>query len=588
MMRSEIHQISSESEAKKDAMLENNSLMKRKKISLNIPDDAKEVPLEFKDLDFDPNSVNFIVRTIDDFRSDTYNFIVKNRKLVKILAIAIAIILYNAYFVTAIIYNRRNNLEWEWCNGHGLLIVLTGLTYWCLFYYHVLKRYFGKAIKDTIIEPVALFGTKLFSIRHAKTVIYLLVAGGIAAFIIADAWETPRRMLSALGVLVMLLIGLLFSKYPGRVQWRQVLGGLGVQLIFALLILRWDGGRNFLECVSRKVTTFLAFSNNGSDFIYGHLSSGSFISLSVIYFFSFIVGLLYHMGIMTWIVMKVGWILQVLLGTTAAESMNAAANIFLGQTEAPILIKPFLNDMTKSELHAVMTGGFATIAGSVMAAYISFGVEASSLLTASVLAAPAALSISKLLYPETQVTKTSATDIKAMKTKSEGNALDAAAQGAAQGFILIGNIVANLIAVISFVAFLNSIIGWFGMMVGQEQLSFEWILSKLFIPFAYILGVDSEDTEDVALLLGLKLVVNEFVAYQRLLSMNLTPRSRRISEYALCSFSNFSSVGIQLGGLSTLAPSRRADFSNVVWRALLAGTLASLLNACVAGALIKI
>ncbi|CAL8129406.1 unnamed protein product [Orchesella dallaii] len=583
-----------------------------KKVSVAIPEGEDDQEIKFEDLPFDPNSMNIVARIYNGIRMALYNLVSTNKSLVKKLMLALIFILYNAYFITAILYKERNDLPWEWCDGHGLLIILTALTYWGLLYYHVIKPYFGKAINNAVLKPINGTVTKVFKPWPARLIAVILVVGAIVAFVVTDAWDQPRRLVSAGGVIVVLLLGLLLSQNPARVMWRQVFGGMLIQFVFGLLILRWEGGREFLDCVSLKVTTFLDFSNEGSSFVYGYLASGSalvgngttfrdlvgetiafdplfaFQGLSVIYFFSFFVGLLYHLGIMTWIVMKVGWLLQVFLGTTAAESMNAAANIFLGQTEAPILVKPFLNDMTKSELHAVMTGGFSTIAGTVMAAYISFGVAASSLLTASLMAAPAALAMSKLICPETQVTKTSAKDIAAMNTKSSGNALDAAAQGASQGFVLIGNILASLIAVIAFVAFLNSIIAWFGILVGLEELSFEKILGKVFIPIAFILGVDTENIEDVAVLLGLKTVVNEFVAYQRLTQMDLTERSRRIAEYALCSFANFSSVGIQLGGMSTLAPRRRGDFSNVVWSALLSGTLATLMNACVAGTLLSV
>ncbi|ODM88539.1 Sodium/nucleoside cotransporter 2 [Orchesella cincta] len=363
-------------------------------------------------------------RLYNGIRVSIYNLIATNKKLAKKLVLGLLFLLYNAYFITAILYKDRNELPWEWCDGHGLLIILTGLTYTLLLYFHVLKPRFGKQINNAVIKPAVSTASALVKPWYGRLIAIVAVLGAIIAFVVIDAWDQPQRLISACGVVVMVLIGLLFSNNPARVQWRQVFGGMLIQFIFGLLILRWEGGRQFLDCVSNKVATFLGFSNAGSDFVYGSVSSGvieimnstlpelageklyvqaafAFGSLSVIYFFSFCVGLLYHLGVMVWVVMKVGWLLQITLGTTAAESMNAAANIFLGQTEAPILIRPFINDMTKSELHAVMTGGFATIAGTVLAAYISFGVPASSLITASVMAAPeAALSnFEELLHP---------------------------------------------------------------------------------------------------------------------------------------------------------------------------------------------
>ncbi|ODM89488.1 Sodium/nucleoside cotransporter 1 [Orchesella cincta] len=283
------------------------------------------------------------------------------------------------------------------------------------------------------------------------------------------------------------LIGLLCSKHPERVNWRQVFGGIAAQLCLGLFALRWDGGRLFLECLSGKRAAS----------VFGYLADGSltissstyvpltdkllkfhpvllFGPLSVIYFFAFFVGVLYHMGIMSWIMVKLGWAFQTVIGTLAAESINAAANIFLGPTEAPLLIKPFLNDMTKSELHAR---------------------DGSS----------GRPRMSKLIYPETHKSKTGAEQVAAFKLQTEGTALDAGFKAAGDVFMLIANIGANLIAVIAFVAFLNKILSWFGGLVGFPQFSFEFILSKLFVPVALGLGVDPEDAEDVALLLGLKL-----------------------------------------------------------------------------------
>ncbi|KFM80866.1 Solute carrier family 28 member 3, partial [Stegodyphus mimosarum] len=290
------------------------------------------------------------------------------------------------------------------------------------------------------------------------------------------------------------------------------------------------------------------------------------------------------------LVMKVGWLLQHTIGTTACESMNAAANIFLGMTEAPLLIRPYLPLMTKSEIHAVMTGGFATIAGSVLAAYINFGISASHLLSASVMAAPAALAFSKLVYPETEESKTQASSIKIEKG-TESNALEAATNGASTAIKLVSNIAANLIAFVAFVALLDTVLSWMGSLIHWDFLSFEWILSKLFIPASLLMGVDWDDKEKVANLVGLKMVVNEFVAYKRLADYQkdnqLSARSEAIATYALCGFSNVSSIGIQIGALSALAPGRKSDFAQIALRAMITGTATCFLNACVAGTLLQ-
>ncbi|XP_022253938.1 solute carrier family 28 member 3-like, partial [Limulus polyphemus] len=313
----------------------------------------------------------------------------------------------------------------------------------------------------------------------------------------------------------------------------------------------------------------------------------AFSVLSVILFFNFWISILYYYGIMQWMVIKVGWFLQVTVGTTACESMNAAGNIFLGMTEAPLMIKHFLPTMTKSELHAVLTGGFATIAGSVLAAYINFGVSSSHLLSASVMSAPAALAFSKLFYPETEQSQTLAQDIKLVKG-TERNAIEAAIKGASDAITLIANIAANLIAFLAFIRFLDSIFGWIGLLVGWDFLSFEWVLSKLFIPLAFLMGVEWKECEQVARLIGLKTVVNEFIAYKQLGEIKtLSSRSEAIAVYALCGFSNIGSMGIQLGALGAIAPERKSDLAGLAVRAVIAGSAACFMTACVAGTLLE-
>lgn len=429
--------------------------------------------------------------------------------------------------------------------------------------------------------------------------------------------------MSGLGVAVIVLLGFIFSKHPSRVVWRHVVWGLALQFVFGLLILRWEVGKATFGCLGRKVSTFLDYTDVGSGFVFGYLVDQKpirtwavngtalevaeqfngnfhfvffFKVLSIIYFFNFFISMLFYLGAMQWLVVKLGWLLQVSIGTTAAESMNASANIFLGQTEAPLMIRPYIKDMTKSELHAVMTGGFATIAGSVLAAYISFGVSASHLLSASVMSAPAALAFSKLFYPETKKSLTTAENLP-MQKSDDSNILDAAANGASQAVFLVGNIAGSLIAFLAFVAFLNGVLSWAGGLVGAPFLTFEWLLGWVFYPLAFIMGVPCGQREDnkedecrlVAVLVGLKTIVNEFAAYDRLRTVqaSLSPRSVAIVTYALCGFSNPASVGVQIAGLSYLAPSRRGAISQVALRAFISGSAACFLTACIAGALIQ-
>ena len=298
--------------------------------------------------------------------------------------------------------------------------------------------------------------------------------------------------------------------------------------------------------------------------------------------------MLYYWGILQWFVQKIGWLLHTTIGTTACESLSASANIFLGQATTPFIIKPYLGQLTLSEIHAVMTGGFATIAGTVLAAYISLGVSSAHLLSASMMSAPAALAFAKLFYPEKETSRTKSDNI-SIKPPSEVNVLDAATQGASSAGLLVVNITAIVIAFIAFMSFINSLFEFFGDQVGFHNLTFDSILGKLFIPLSLSMGVEWNDCEKIAKLIGVKVVLNEFIAYRELglLIQNeeLSPRSAVIATYALCGFANPASIGIQLATLNSLAPQRQADFARVVFRAFISGNAACFLTACIAGTL---
>ena len=337
--------------------------------------------------------------------------------------------------------NKTSTRTFNYCHDVGFLIIVTAIVYIALIYFLVVKRFFGKRIYKSIIKPIVQLIDKVFGYRYSGGIVSVVIFGIITIFIIADSTNDRRRIISLLGVFILVLLGTFFSRHPDYIVWRHVTWGLILQFIFALLILRWKVGKAVFGCLGDKVKTFLDYTDAGSGFVFGYLVTQKpfnpgllggvarnvtedindtafafnfvfmFKILSIIYFFSFCVSMLFYCGVMQWLVCKLGWLLQVSVGTTACESLNAAANIFLGQSESPLMIRPYLTQMTNSEIHAVMTGGFATIAGSVLGAYIGFGVSASHLLSASVMSAPAALAFSKLFYPETKKSKTTARDI---------------------------------------------------------------------------------------------------------------------------------------------------------------------------------
>merc|ERR1712106_383319 len=534
----------------------------------------------------------------------------------KVILIIILVAAYNAYLVYAIHFHLATGRPIDWCGGLGFLIIITVIVYCNLLYFHVIKRFLiWKRIK---IQPSERM-EQIVSKTASKWVMTLSVIAAIFIFLIIDTANDRQRLISAGGIVAIITFGAVFSKSRKDIIWRHVTWGLTLQFIFGLLILRRSYGQAFFQCLGTKVDTFLGFTDAGSSFVFGYLvnrqpfipkllKNGSveqqvaesinlahavpsivvFKALSTVYFFSFLVSVLFYWGVLQWFVVKIGWLLQVTVGTTAVESLNASANIFLGQATAPFLIKPYLADLTLSEIHAGMTGGFATIAGTVLAAYVSFGVSSAHLVSASVMSAPAALAFSKLFYPETEKSKTKADNI-VIEAPKEANVLDAATQGASSAGILVVNITAIVVAFIAFMAFLNSIAAFLGELVGISDLSFDVILGKLFIPLTFVMGIEWDDCEKISRLIGLKTILNEFISYLELGVLiengEISKRSTVIATYALCGFANPGSIGVQLATLSSMAPERKSDFAGVAFRAFISGTLACFLTACIAGSL---
>jgi len=423
-----------------------------------------------------------------------------------------------------------------------------------------------------------------------------------------------ERLISFLGLFAMMFFAWLMSSNRRKINPRIIAGGLALQFIFALLILKTEPGRATFDWLGSVFTSSLDYVESGADSIFRvyppqtkdaaipeaspawvHpailLRTFAFGVLPTIIFYSALMSVLYHLGLMQVVVRFFALIMQKTLGTSGAETLSAAANIFVGQTEAPLVIKPYVKGMTLSELNVVMVGGFATIAGGVLAAYVSFGIDAGHLMTASVISAPAALMIAKILQPETEVPRTadgSAPDTE--KTRCV-NLVEAAAEGASSGLMLALNVGAMLIAFVALVAMCNGLIGWVGAICVGEEAARVWTLERgfgyLFAPFAWLMGIPADECLISGEILGTKTVLNEFVAYLSLAgAKGLSPRTVTILTYALCGFANFSSIGIQLGGIGGIAPERRGDLAKLGLRAMLGGTLAAFMTACIAGILI--
>ena len=426
------------------------------------------------------------------------------------------------------------------------------------------------------------------------------------------------RLRSVFGLFVLGGIAWVLSTNRSAIQWRLIGWGVALQILFALFILKTAIGESIFDGAGGLVVGLLGFTLNGAEFVFGNLvhdtvpvgiigqggfaaipdqaartgATFAFFVLPTIIFFSALMTVLYHLGIMQVIVRGFAFVMQRTMGTSGAETLSAAGNVFVGQTEAPLLIKPFIAKMTQSELMALMTGGFATVAGGVLAAYVGMLVTyfpdiAGHMIAASVMSAPAALVVAKLMVPETEESETSGSLDIVVETP-DVNVIDAAARGAAEGLHLALNVGAMLLAFVALIYMCNGMLGWAGLLVGLTDLTLEKILGLVFAPLAWLMGVPWADASTVASLLGVKTVLNEFIAYLQLAGTlsgdhSLQPRSIIIATYALSGFANFGSIAVQIGGIGGIAPERRHDLSRLGIRAMVGGSLAAFMTATVAG-----
>lgn len=400
-----------------------------------------------------------------------------------------------------------------------------------------------------------------------------------------------ERLISAAGLFVMMFLAWLLSNNKRKIDFRVIVSGVLLQFLFALIILKTDPGREFFELAHRGVNKLLSLSDAGAQFVFGEDYTKHFFAFKVlpaIIFVSSISGILFHWGVLQKLVKSIAWIMYKIMRISGAESLVTAANVFCGQTEAPFLVKPYINSMTRSEILCMMAGGMATVSGSILAAYVGMGISAGHLLSASLMSAPAAIVIAKIVFPETETSPTMGKPTLEFKSGAV-NTFDAACRGAADGVKLAINVAAMLIAFIALVALANALLsligGWFGI-----ELSVEMILGYVFSPLAFFMGVPFDECLQIGRLLGEKTVINEFLAFMHLGEMiakgELSDRAVTIATYALCGFANFSSIAIQIGGIGELEPRRKGDFAKLGLRAMIAGSLAAFMTGCVAGVLL--
>jgi CNT family concentrative nucleoside transporter len=430
----------------------------------------------------------------------------------------------------------------------------------------------------------------------------VLLLGGLAC--LGEGWLGPRGR-SALGVCCFLGVAFVFSANLRAINWYTIGLGFTLQVLLALLVLRFEPGYRAFEAVGGVVKKFLEFSSEGAQFVFGKLADPpamgkvfgkgngfvfAFVALPTIVFVSSFFSVLYHFGLLQIVVRGVAAVMRALMRTSGAETLSVTANVFMGQTEAPLIVKPYVERMTLSELLALMVGGMAHISGSLMAVYIGMGADAVAILATSVMASPCTLYLAKIILPETQTPETlrvpGTASTQTVEETGHANVIDAAAAGASDGMRLAINVAAMLIAFLAFIALFNSLL-----QLVSPELTLSRIFGLVFAPLAYLLGVEGSDVTRLGNLLGTKLVANEFVAYtefqQYLANDELSERTRILATYALTGFANFASIGIQLGGIGAMAPSRRSDLARLGGRALFTGFLVTLVNAGIAGVLLQ-
>ena len=404
-----------------------------------------------------------------------------------------------------------------------------------------------------------------------------------------------------IGILALLAVAVFLSKDRKAINWRTVGFAFSLQILLGAFVLYVPFGKDVLGAITNGVQHVIDSAKAGINFLFGGLGTDAMFDngvgfvfairvLPVIIFFSSLIAVLYYLNVMQWVVKIIGGGLQKLLKTSKPESLSATANIFVGQTEAPLVIRPYIAKMSQSELFAIMVGGLASVAGSILAGYAGLGVKLEYLIAASFMAAPGGLLMAKLLLPETEAINNDYSDVEMDQGDKPANVIDAAATGAASGLKLAVNVGAMLLAFIAIIALLNSMVSGVGNLLGFEGITIEWMLGYIFAPFAFLIGVPFEEMLQAGSFIGQKIVVNEFFAYVNFVEIKdtLSPTTQAIITFALCGFANLSSIAILLGGIGSMAPNRRHDIARLGMKAMLAATMANLMSAAIAGVFVSL
>jgi CNT family concentrative nucleoside transporter len=489
------------------------------------------------------------------------------------------------YFIAAMVLHSEK--------GPIVLPMLYAFITFKLLFAHVSTKYVTGpigAVWGLVTKPIMALPTR---VRNILGVLIPLVVMLSVVLVTPDSEAGTRiqRLTSMLGLFTFIFLLYITSNDRAAVNWRTVIVGVSMQFLLGLFILKTQIGYEMFSYVSHMASTFLEFSKEGAKFVFGQdITKWQNFAVAVlpgVLFFASFIQIVYYLGAMQWVIKKFAWLMVRLMDTSGSESVVAAASPFVGQGESALLVKPFIEDMTLSEIHSTMTSGFATIAGSVLIAFIALGINSQALITACVMSTPCSLAVSKLRYPETQESLTKGKVHIPVDEDRESNALHAAANGAAQGVHLIALIVGTLIAVISLLALVDALLGFFGSFLGFTNLTLVSIVRYVFVPLTWLIGIPAQDVLQVSELYATKMFVNEFVAYIGLSKMpELALRTQLLTTFALCGFANFASIGVQIGCIGAMAPSRKGDLAKLAFSAMICGTASTFMTATIAGMLL--
>ncbi|KAI8868747.1 hypothetical protein GQ42DRAFT_163928 [Ramicandelaber brevisporus] len=496
--------------------------------------------------------------------------------------------LATAYWIALLVVNHKEALVTSL-----LWAFVTGLFFFAHVPTTVVTKPIGIVFDLVVVKPVSVIPKKFRGWVGTFIVVAALIIVSMATSE-TDVGKRGNRLQSLLGVFLFNALVFAFSAKHSKVNWRIPIVGVFLQFLLGLFVTKSKAGYDIFRWLADKAATLLGYSSAGTTFVFGE-TVAKYPAFAVgvfpaIILFATLIQMLYYVGAVQWFIKKFAWFMVHVMDTSGSESVVAAASPFIGQGESALLIEPFVEHLTKSEIHSIMTSGFATISGSVLNGYIRMGVDAQTIITSCVMSVPCSLGMSKLRLPETEESLTRGVVVIPEKKRTEVNILHCAGNGAAQGLKLVGLIMASLIAITSLLALVNGLLGYFGGLLGFAELSLEWIFQWILYPWAWLIGVPGSECLKTSRLLAIKIFSNEFIAYDdyanKGVKEKMSKRGQVLTEYALCGFANFSSIGIQIGTLGAIAPTRKRDFAALALSAMLVGTMSTLTTAAIAGALI--